>query len=80
MKLKTLLILVMLIICIFTLSGCYNSEGLEALAYVVALGIDKGENNKLRLTLQIATTNSDSGSGGGGSRKQSISKVYNHLC
>lgn len=61
MKLKTLLILVMLIVCAFTLSGCYNSEGLEALAYVVALGIDKGENNKLRLTLQIATTNSDSG-------------------
>lgn len=47
----------------FLLSGCYDAKGIETLAYAVAIGIDKGENNTIRLTLQFAVpTSSDSSS------------------
>ena len=71
MKSKSLAILILIIlICMFCLTGCYSAEGLETLGYVVALGIDKGENNKIRLSLQFAIL-SNSSSGGGGSSSQS---------
>ncbi|MDO5556193.1 MAG: hypothetical protein Q4G09_06200 [Clostridia bacterium] len=63
MKTKLLLILI-IIICMFFLTGCYNAEGLETLAYAVAVGIDKGENNKIKLSLQIAQLTSSSESSG----------------
>lgn len=71
MKFKSLATLILIIlICMFFLTGCYSAEGLETLGYVVALGIDKGENNKIRLSLQFAIL-SNSSSGGGGSSSQS---------
>ena len=71
MKFKSLATLILIIvICMFYLTGCYSAEGLETLGYVVALGIDKGENNKIRLSLQFAIL-SNSSSGGGGSSSQS---------
>ena len=51
---KIFTIILILIFCMFSLVGCYSSEGLETLAYAVAIGIDKGENDKIRLTLQFA--------------------------
>lgn len=66
---KTIATLLIIILCLFTLSGCYNAEGLETLAYAVAVGIDKGENNEIKLTLQFALSN-DSDSSGGSSQSQ----------
>ncbi len=51
---KYFIIAVIIIFCLFSLSGCYSAEGLETLAYAVALGIDKGENDKIRVSLQFA--------------------------
>ena len=51
---KMFTIILILIFCMFSLAGCYSAEGLETLAYAVAIGIDKGENDKIRLTLQFA--------------------------
>ena len=51
---KSLAFILIIIFCLFTLTGCYSAEGLETLAYAVAIGIDKGENNKIRLSLQFA--------------------------
>lgn len=55
--------------CIFvfsltTLSGCYDSRGIEDLAYVTALGIDITDNDVLSITFQISIpgTSSESGS------------------
>lgn len=73
MKLKFFLILLILIVCLFTLCGCYDAQGLETLAYAVALGIDKGENNKIRLSLQIAILSN--GSSGGSESSQSESST-----
>ena len=53
--LKRFFVIILLIVfCMFTLTGCYNAEGLETLAYAVAIGIDKGENDKIRISLQFA--------------------------
>ena len=65
---KTFIIILLLFFCLFFLSGCYNAEGLETLAYAVAIGIDKGENDKIRLSLQFAVLDQSSSD----SRKQSI--------
>lgn len=71
MKFKSVTILIILIIiCMFFLTGCYSAEGLESFAYAVALGIDKGENNKIRLSLQFAILNDSSDSGGGSSQSK----------
>lgn len=49
----------------------YNttSQSIENLAYVIAIGIDNGDNNLIKLTLQIATPSSESS--GGKSSEQS---------
>ena len=65
MKTKKLIAYLLIIIfCLPTLTGWYCAEGIETLAYAVAIGIDKGENDKIRLSLQFALlSNSSSGSG-----------------
>ena len=59
---KKLILILLLSILLFSLTGCYDAKGVETLSYVVAIGLDVGENNLLKLTLQLATT----GESGGG--------------
>lgn len=40
MKIKKLLLLVIILLCSFFLTGCYNSEDIDEKAYVIALGVD----------------------------------------
>ena len=71
MKTKFIAILLVMIFSLSTLTGCYSAEGLETLAYAVALGVDKGESDKIKLSLQFAIlSNSSSGSGSGSSQSQ----------
>lgn len=39
-------IILILLLCIFFLTGCSSSAGVETKAYVVAIGIDEGESNQ----------------------------------
>ena len=82
MKVKSFIIFtIIIIICSFSLAGCYSAERLETLAYAVALGIDKGENNKIRLSLQFALlSNSSDSSNGGGSSQSKKSTVTTVDC
>lgn len=65
MKIKSIIALILIIIIfMFSLSGCYSAEGIETLAYAVAIGIDKGQNNKIKLSLQFALLSDSSDSGG----------------
>ncbi|MBO4816126.1 MAG: hypothetical protein J5507_04325 [Clostridia bacterium] len=57
---KTFIFILILIFCMVTLTGCYSAEGLETLAYAVAIGIDKGESDKIRLSLQFAVLSESS--------------------
>ena len=61
---KLFLILIILVLTLPLLSGCYDARGIEDLAYVTALGIDISDNNTLSLTFQISIpgTSSESGS------------------
>ena len=52
----TLLFLLLL----FTLTGCYDSTGLEDFYYIVAIAIDKAENNLISLSIQIGKSSSGS--------------------
>lgn len=63
------ILFVILAFPLFFLTGCTNqNSSVEDLAYVIAIGIDKGENNYLKLSLQFATpSSSGSGSSSGSS-------------
>ncbi|SNS96873.1 spore germination protein KC [Anaerovirgula multivorans] len=47
------LVLIILILC-GLITGCYDRKELDDMAYVVGIGLDKGEANFLRITLQVA--------------------------
>lgn len=41
-------------IILFSIAGTYDARGLEDLSYAVAIGLDKGKDNLLRLSLQFS--------------------------
>lgn len=41
MKLNRFLLIVIILLCPFFLTGCYGSEDIDEKAYVIALGVDK---------------------------------------
>lgn len=63
MKTKLFIILCILLITVTLLSGCYDSRGIEDLAYATAIGLDVSENKILSLTFQFSIPSSDSESG-----------------
>lgn len=64
---KIISLCLILILSLFLLTGCYDARGVETLAYAVAIGLDKGENNILKLSIQFASSG-DSGEGGSSSQ------------
>lgn len=53
---------IILILLLFTLTGCYDASSIEDCYYVVALGIDLSENNLYNISIQIAKNKSNSSS------------------
>lgn len=75
---KKSLIIIILIICLVTLSGCYDVNSVETLAYAVAIGIDKESKGTIKLTIQFAVPKaSDSSSG---SSQASSSTIVDVTC
>ena len=72
---KILSITILLIIILFTLSGCYDTRGVEELAYVTALGLDISENNLLLLTFQISLPSSASSPDSGSSQSNNTDTI-----
>lgn len=69
-------ILIIIVICV-SFTGCFDSREIDDLAYVIALGLDKGVSNTLKLTIQYAVPKStvsggDSGDGRGGGKNLDI--------
>lgn len=65
---------------IFCISGVYTYQTIDKLAYVIALAIDKGSNNNLKLTIQLANPSSDSsGSSSSSSSTQSSSSAIDSV-
>ena len=65
---------------LFLLSGCYQNENIESYYYVTALGIDKGPNNNIILSVQIAKPTSSNSSSSGSSAQSSGSTLYSVEC
>lgn len=67
-----LIFLILILLTSFLISGTSN-RALENSAYVVALGIDAGDNNLIKLTFQFASPSGNSKSGSNSSSSQSDS-------
>ena len=67
---KFIAIILINIFSLSLLTGCYSAQGIETLAYSVAIGIDKGENDKIKLSLQFALLSENSGESSGSSQSQ----------
>ena len=77
MKKLNYIIITILLSCIL-LSGCYDRKELDDLTYIMAIGLDKGTTNNLRMTLQYAVPlaiGGGGGSSGGGGGPKSVSNV-----
>jgi len=68
---KTISITLIVVILVTMLTGCYDLMEPDEMTYVLAIGLDKGVKDKLRLTVEFHTTKggssskSSSSSGGG---------------
>ena len=58
-------VMLLLVFCC-GLAGCYDAKEVDDLAYVLAVGLDKGQTNELKVTMQLAVPNALGGGGGGG--------------
>lgn len=72
---KLITLATILILSSFSLYGCYSNTSIENYAYVVALGIDKGDTDLLKLTMQFATPSAISQQGSSQSESTSITSV-----
>ena len=77
---KNIAMLTILSILLISLTGCYDTRALESLSYVVAIGLDKGNDNILRLSLQFASPSSGSSGGNSGSSQFSGTTVSTVEC
>ncbi|HHY14379.1 MAG TPA: Ger(x)C family spore germination protein [Thermoanaerobacterales bacterium] len=57
-----ILLIIIIFVSVFLLTGCYDSREIEELAYVLAMGIDEGTDNKYRITVQFPTLEGAPGS------------------
>jgi len=79
---KTALLLVLCLLFTAIPAGCYDQRELDDIAYVVALGLDKGVTDRLRLTLQVISFKEGGGAprgagGSGGGEDKEEGKVGN---
>ena len=74
---KVFAILILALLLVISTSSYYGIKGIDNLAYVVAIGLDKGDNEKIKLSLQISVPNS--GDGGSSSSSQSASVVVDSI-
>jgi len=70
-KLKKITTLMAICLICLGLTGCYDAIEIDEEVYTLAIGVDKGVNNVIRVTFQYATYKEDSGGGMGGGDEES---------
>ncbi len=73
---KYVVLILILTISVFSLSGCYKIYNIDNLAYAVAIGFDVGQENKIKLSFQLSVPG---GSSEGGSSSQSDDTIINTI-
>lgn len=80
MRIRKILIIIIIIILLFvTFAGINSINSIDNLAYVVSIGFDIVNNNKLELSFQIAIPSGNSGGSSGSSSTQSSSSIINSV-
>lgn len=74
---KFFAIFILTVLLIVASSSYYGIQGIDNLAYVLAIGLDVGDDNNLKLSLQISVPSSSDGSSSGSA--QSSSSVVNSI-
>lgn len=69
---KVLIIILAIFVIVFALAVPFSTRNIDKLAYVIALGLDIGQNNNLKLTIQLSKP---SGGGSGGSSGSSFINI-----
>lgn len=77
MKLKVYIVF-LLLISLFTLTGCSQINGIDQFFFIISIGIDETDEDMLRLSIQVSSdSSSTSGSEGtSGSSQSSSTKIY----
>lgn len=66
------MLFVILILVSFTLSGQYTKQDINDAAYVVAIGIDVGEQNDLKVSFQLSIPSKNSSDGDSSSSSDTV--------
>lgn len=69
-------IIILLIICLLTLTGCTSLNGIDQFYFIISMGIDETENGTLNLSVQVSSNSGGSESGDSSSSQSSDSKIY----
>lgn len=83
MSKKIIIILFLLVFLLLLSNNVFYEEDIDQLAYVIAIGIDKGEKEKIKISFQISipeSSSSDSGSSGSDSSKLSDTIITTVEC
>lgn len=67
--------LILFILLPTLLTGCFEKREVEDLAYVIAIGLDKGQNENISVSFQIAVPIKIAGEGSAGAGKESTSLI-----
>ena len=74
---KFFAIFILAVLLVVASTSYYGIQGIDNLAYVVAIGLDAGKGNNIKLSLQISVPNG--GEGGSSSSSQSSSALVNTI-
>ena len=69
---KNIFILLVVLVFLLAFAPSYSSLNIDNLAYVIAIGIDSGENEKFKITFQFTTGAATSESGSSGEKSPII--------
>ena len=53
---KKIILIFILTVMLFTLTGCYNNVDMDKYFYIVGLGLDSTENGLLKVSIQVSNT------------------------
>lgn len=73
------LIILILIVMMFNLTACYDSNEIDDILYAVAIGVDQGISDKWRLTIQFSKMKESSGGGEEQSDESGSSGEYTYV-
>lgn len=72
---RIFILLLTIAIILFALSGVYATHNIDKLAYVIALGIDVGETENIKLSIQLSKPEDSSSGSAGGSSKNIVNSI-----